>query len=151
MVAFGYLPPRDRMALAHVVQSFGKFDRKEDPAAIEALGKELASAAVFHPNRITAGAAMAALEKEEKAPPPIALPPAEDRSPGAEALRRGVADPVRAARTLARTAAWRPGPAELARIVTADAPGNGFSASAATLTAAEWGALHGELLRRTPQ
>jgi hypothetical protein len=148
MAPFAYLAPRDRMALAHHVQSLGKFPHADAPAALEALGKELASAAVFHPNRIPVSRAMGKLAAEDVAPKPIPLPAASDRSPGAEALRVAVADPVRAGRTLAATPVWRSGPADLARAATADAPANGFAVAAGTLPPAAWEALHAELTKR---
>jgi mono/diheme cytochrome c family protein len=150
MASFSNLPPRERMALAHHVQSLVKYAHKEDPAATEALSKELASAAVVHPNRIPASKAMARLVEEHREPQ-LAAPPSDDGSPGAEAFRRAIADPGRAARSLAGAPAWKSGPADLARIATAGSPGNGFSAASAGLAPAAWTALHGELSRRMTQ
>jgi len=151
MASFANLAPRERMALAHYVRTFGKYPRKDDPAAAEALAKELAGAALFHPNRIPASLAMKFLMGEYAEPAPLAAPDAGDGSPGAAAFRRAVADAARAARTLAASPAWRGGPGDLASIVTAGAPANGFSPAAALMTAGEWGALHGELTRRMPR
>ena len=53
MVSYNYLSKKDRMALAHVVQSLGSFDHgASDPKALAALEKLFASAGEVIPNRI---------------------------------------------------------------------------------------------------
>ncbi len=94
--------------------------------------------------------AMAKLEQEFKPAEPLAVDPS-DHSAGAEALRRVVADPARAARSLSGFPGWRKAPGELAAAVLNDAPADGFLVSAAALSPAEWQALHAELLKLVPQ
>lgn len=147
MASFDYLSRKDRMALAHYVQSLSTFPHGTgSPEALEALSKELAAPGEKTPNKIPVSKAMAKLEEEFHAPPPLALAP-EDHSPGAEIFRKVIHNPIRAAQTLAGSEAWRKGSAELAAAILPDAPGNGFSESAATLTAAEWKELQGVLLQ----
>jgi mono/diheme cytochrome c family protein len=147
MASFSYLSRNDRMALSHFVQSLGAFPHGTGSAeAMEALSKELATPGEKTPNRIPVSLAMARLEQEFTAARPLAVAP-EDHSPGAEIFRRTVHSPVRAAQVLAGSEKWRKGPGELADSVLPGAPANGFSMSAATLSAEEWKQLHAELLK----
>ncbi len=150
MSAFDNLSKRDRMAVAHYVQALGVFPHGTGSAeALETLSAELAAPGETTPNRIPVSMAMARLEKEFSAPPPLAVAP-EDRSPGADLLRRVIIDPSRAALVLAEGTRWRESPDRLAGSILPGVPGNGFSASTATLSAAEWQALHAALLKHLP-
>jgi mono/diheme cytochrome c family protein len=147
MASFNYLSRKNRMALAHVIQSFGAFSHPAgSPNALEALSKELAAPGEQTFNKIPVSAAMFRLEKEFVAPRPLAVAP-DDDSPGAKIFRRAIHDPIRAAQVLAGSERWRDGPAALAASILPDAPGNGFSVSVATLNAEEWKLLHAELLK----
>ena len=65
MVSYNYLSKKDRMALAHVVQSLGTFDHgANDPKAIAALEKLFASAGEVIPNRIPVARAVDVLCRE---------------------------------------------------------------------------------------
>jgi hypothetical protein len=64
MVAYTDLSRRDRMALAHVVQSFGSFSHAEDPKALAALSQSFATGTEVIPNRIPVHRAMELLAKE---------------------------------------------------------------------------------------
>ena len=146
MAPFDYLPKQNRMALAHYVQSLGGFPHGTGkPEALEALKKELAAAGGKTPNKIPVSMAMAKLEEEFTAPPPVVVSP-DDHSSGAEILRRVVIDPARAAQTLAGIASWRKGPGELAASILPDVPGNGFSVSCAALSADDWKELQAVLI-----
>lgn len=148
MSPFDYLSKKDRMALVHYVQSLGKFPHKGPGAeAMEALSKELGSAGEKTPNRIPVSMAMAKLEEEFVNPPSLAVDPG-DQSPGAEILRKAIADPSRAAQILVQSTTWRISPKELADCVVLDMPGNGFSTDSAALNMSEWQELHAELLKR---
>ena len=148
MAPFDYLSKTDRMSLAHYVQSLGSFPHGTGSlGAMDALAKELASPGEKTPNRIPVSMAMARLEGEYSAPPPLVIAP-QDRDPGTEILRRVVSDPARAARTLAGSQTWRAGPRELAQCILPDAPGNGFFVSVAMLSPAEWQLLAEELVKR---
>ena len=75
MVSYNYLSKKDRMALAHVVQSLGTFDHgASDPKAIATLEKLFASAGEVIPNRIPVGRAVTILCREYAAAQP--QPPA---------------------------------------------------------------------------
>lgn len=151
MSSFDYLPKSDRMALAHFVQALGTFPHGTgSPGSMEALSKELAAAGERTHNRIPVSMAMAKLVQEFRAPAPLSVAP-EDHGPGAELIRRVVTDPSRAAGALAGSAAWRSGPKELAASILPETPGNGFSVAIATLSPAEWQALHAELVRISPR
>jgi len=147
MASFDYFSRRDRMALAHYVQSLGAFPHGTgSPEALAAISKELAAPGETTPNRIPVTMAMARLIGEWSAPPPLA-PPAEDHSPAAEILRSVIRDQKRAAQALAASETWRKGPAELAAAIVADAPGNGFSVSSAMLSPAQWEQLYARLVK----
>lgn len=149
MASFDYLSRKARMALAHYVQSLGAFPHGiAAPEALAALSKELAAPGEKTPNRIPVSMAMAKLEQEFAAARPLAAAP-EDQSPGAEVFRRIIRNPIRAAQALAGNEKWREGPVELAATILPGAPSNGFSESAATLTAGEWKELQVELLKLT--
>ncbi len=65
MVSYNYLTKKDRMALAHVVQSLGAFNHgASDPKAIAALEKLFASAGEIIPNRIPVARAVTVLCRE---------------------------------------------------------------------------------------
>ncbi|GLH73024.1 hypothetical protein GETHLI_15260 [Geothrix limicola] len=75
MVSYNYLPKKDRMALAHVVQSLGAFDHgASDPKALANLEKLFASAGEVIPNRIPVSRAVTVLCREyaEAHPQPTA-------------------------------------------------------------------------------
>ena len=75
MVSYNYLSKKDRMALAHVVQSLGTFDHgANDPKAMAGLEKLFASAGEVIPNRIPVARAVDALCREYAEARP--LPPA---------------------------------------------------------------------------
>jgi hypothetical protein len=65
MVSYKDLSKRDRMALAHVVQSLGPFQHEpSDPKALAELEKLFASAGEVIPNRIPVGHAVDILCRE---------------------------------------------------------------------------------------
>ena len=65
MVSYNHLTKKDRMALAHVVQSLGAFDHgASDPKALATLEKLFASAGEVIPNRIPVARAVDALSRE---------------------------------------------------------------------------------------
>jgi len=151
MASFDYLSKKDRMELAHYVQSLGAFPHGTgSPAAMDDLAKDLAAPGERTPNKIPVSMAIARLVAEFRAPRPLTVPP-DDRSLGAQVFRRVVTDPVRAAQTLAGSSAWQKGANELAASVLPGMPANGFSVSAATLGAAEWQALEEEILKISAQ
>lgn len=150
MTSYDYLRARDRMALAHYVQSLGTFPHgPEDQAALDALEKQFAAAGEAVPNKIPVSMAMAKLEAESTAVPPLAPPALADGDPGARLFARVIEDKARAARTLALAASWRESASALAQVVGAETPANGFSVSVATLSLEEWRTLYDELIKVT--
>jgi mono/diheme cytochrome c family protein len=138
MAAFDFIVPADRMALVHYVRSLGAFDHgTEDAAATAALADQFRSKGVHIPNRIPVSLAIRKMVAEQRAVAPLKMPSADDRSEAAELVRRVVADPSAAARTVAATAG-RGDPTAVARAWVAGAPGNGFATALATLHADEW-------------
>ncbi|MDE2491852.1 MAG: cytochrome c [Elusimicrobia bacterium] len=152
MASFDTLPPADRFALAHYVQSLGRFDHKDDLAAEAKLldAKYHLGKMVRGPNKVSVPVVMAHMAAEYDAPGAIVLPPASDVSPGARLCRRLVADPARAADVLAQVPGWREKLDVFAETVMAGAPGNGFEPAAAVLTRARWRTFQAELAARTP-
>jgi mono/diheme cytochrome c family protein len=139
MAAFDYIPAKDRMALAHLVQSKAMFQRPpEDAAALAVLAKSFASAEEVVPNKIPVSLAMKKLIEEYVAPKALVL---------SGVAARVVSDPQRAAVWLRNSVAWRGGPKALAEAVAAQAPGNGFAVEVVGLSAAEWGTLYVEFRR----
>jgi len=75
MASYNYLSKKDRMALAHVVQSMGAFDHgASDPKAIASLEKLFASAGEVIPNRIPVARAVDLLCREYAETHPQATP-----------------------------------------------------------------------------
>ena len=141
MAAFDFIMPADRMALVHTVRSLGGFDHgTEDPKALAALADSFRSKGFHIPNRIPVSLAIRKMVKEQAIVPPLQLPFAKDKSASADLLRCAVADPPRAARTVAATAN-RSDVTAVARAWAAGAPDNGFSPAAAGLNASEWGEI----------
>ena len=65
MASYNYLSKKDRMALAHVVQSLGAFDHGvNDPKAMASLEKLFASAGEVIPNRIPVAKSISILSRE---------------------------------------------------------------------------------------
>jgi hypothetical protein len=151
MASFDYMSRRDRMALAHYVQTLGSFPHGTgNTESVIALSKELAAPGEKTLNKIPISMAMAKLKSEYRAPAPFVVDP--DSPPDssieeAQILRRIIVDEKRAAETLAVASAWRAGLKELAASLLSGAPGNGFSTSVATLSPSEWKILQ-EVIRK---
>ncbi|MBI5881977.1 MAG: cytochrome c [Elusimicrobia bacterium] len=139
MASFDHLPAKDRMALVHLVRSFASFPLpKDDPTSLQSLAKLFAASGGKVPNKIPVSRGLEFLEKEYKEPAPLKL---------SDSSRKIILDPQRAGRWLSGSTDWRKSPSALASAATANAPGNGFPPSAATLSPSAWAALHAELLR----
>jgi mono/diheme cytochrome c family protein len=141
MAAFDFIMPADRMALVHYVRSLGGFDHgAEDPKALAALADSFRSKGFHIPNRIPVSLAIKKMVKERPNVPPLQWPSVDDKSTTAGLLRFAIADPARAARTVAATVN-RNDLSAVARAWVAGAPDNGFSPAVAGLNAAEWGEI----------
>lgn len=152
MAAFDAVPPVDRFALAHYVQSLGHFDHHDDIAA------EIATLdAKYHlaegpkaPNRVAVPTIMTHMAAEFVAPPPVAMPDSRDSSAAAALRRRLVENAQRVAEVLSQTRSWRTSVDDFARVAMAGPPGNGFDPAVAALDPAQWRAFHDELVLLTP-
>jgi len=144
MVAYDYMPPRDRFALAHYVQALGDFDHGADtPAAVTALDEEHSlSEGVQRAHRVPVGAVVEKMSEEFVAVPALSLPPEKDASEGAALIRRLVLDPERAALTVHGLRGLADKPEAFAGAIIAGAPDNGFSPGVGTLTTAQWRSFH---------
>lgn len=138
MASFDYLPRKDRMALAHFVQSLGAFPHGSGKAeAVEALTKELASPGEKTLNKIPVSLAAAKLESEYRTSAPLVIGP-DSSGEEAQLLRRIIVNEQRAAETIAGLPVQRVDLKELANSLAANAPGNGFSPGIALLSPSEW-------------
>lgn len=151
MPSFDTLSVKDRFDLAHYVQSQGKFNHgKDTPAEIAALDKTFhLSGGVQQPNQVAVPVIMRHMEAEFRAPAPIPVPPASDRSEGARLVRRLVENPHRAALVLAQVPDWRKDLDALVDAVSAATPSSGFNPTAATLNKQQWASFQAELVRLT--
>ncbi len=141
MGAYDYLRAKDRMALVHYVQSLGAFSHGDNLVALEAFGKQFATAGERVPNKIPASLAEKRLREEFREPEPIRAD-----GPGAEILREEAWDLQRVALALEASQTWRTGPEALAALVLPGVPENGFRPRVATCSAEEWGRLHAALV-----
>lgn len=140
MVSYNYLRKKDRMALAHIVQSLGSFERPaSDPKALAALEKLFASAGEVIPNRIPVRLAVDRLVNEFQAAPEIQ---GIERNP---VLMGAILDPGRAGSALAGIPGWRASEQELAKGILAGLPANGFAPCVAAYTPAQWKELRAAL------
>ncbi|MEW5764701.1 MAG: c-type cytochrome [Acidobacteriota bacterium] len=141
MGAYDYLPAKDRMALVHYVQSLGSFSHGDVPEALEAFGRQFATAGERVPNKIPVTLAAARLREEFRPPEPLRA-----EGPGAEILREEAWDLARVALALQGAQTWRKSPAALAEHVLPSVPENGFRPRVAACSAEEWTILHAALL-----
>jgi mono/diheme cytochrome c family protein len=146
MASFNYLSRKDRMALAHYIQSLGAFPHGTgSPEALAALSKDLAAPGEKTLNKIPVSMAMAKLEAEYVAPPPLSAPAV----PGGYLVARMVIDRARAAQTLALAPSWKGSARALAGVIVPGTPVDGFAVSVATLGPEQWQVLYEALLTAT--
>lgn len=152
MPSFDTISPRNRFALAHYVQSLGKFDHRDDQAKeIKQIdAKYHLSQGSRSPNKVAVSVIMQHMADEYVAPPPVAVPGGSDASIGADLCRDLIADPARAAAVLSQVPDWRTRLDVFAQIAMADTPRNGFRPGVAELNQEQWQAFHDELVKRTP-
>lgn len=149
MAAYDALRPADRMALVHCVRSFAKEPLPpEDPSALDRFAKDLAQAPARIPNRVPVSFAIERLAAEGSIAPALDLPPEGLADPEARVLQEAVWDPERAARALLASGGWRDSDEELARLVAAGVPHNGFAPATLAFGAEKWRALRRELISR---
>ncbi|HEX7629307.1 MAG TPA: cytochrome c [Candidatus Methylomirabilis sp.] len=143
MASYNYLSKKDRMALAHVVQSLGAFGHGvNDPQAIAALEKLFASTGEVIPNRIPLRLAVDRLVQEFQAAPAL-----KDRD-ASPILQEAILDPTRAAQTLAGIPGWQTSERALAKALLPGLPANGFAPAVAGYSPARWKELRTGLLGR---
>jgi mono/diheme cytochrome c family protein len=143
MTSFNYLSKKDRMALAHVVQSLGAFDHGvNDPQAIAGLEKLFGSTGEVIPNRIPLRLAVDRLVQEFQAAPALKN---RDASP---ILQEAILNPTRAAQTLSGIPGWQTSERVLAKALLPGLPANGFAPAVAGYSPARWKELWTGLLGR---
>jgi len=143
MVSYNYLSKRDRMALAHVVQSLGSFEHTpSDPKALVTLEKLFASAGEVIPSRIPVGQAINHLLAEAPMAPGLGV---RDEN---SILQEAILDSTRAAQTLAGIPGWRASDQALAKGILPGLRSNGFAPAVATYSPARWKDLHASLAHR---
>ena len=152
MASFEALSPADRFAVAHYVQSLGRFDHHDNVAAEIAKvdAKYHLSEGPRGPNKVAVPTIMTRMAAEYAAPAPIAQPAAADSSAAAMLRRRLVGNAQRAAAVLSQVPDWRTSVDDFARAAMASPPDNGFDPAVAALDAAQWRAFHREIVALTP-
>jgi mono/diheme cytochrome c family protein len=140
MVSYNYLSKKDRMALAHVVQSLGAFDHgASDPKARAALENLFATAGEVIPSRIPVSQAMNHLLSESPATSGLGFPSTDP------ILREAILDSTRAAQTLAGIPGWQKDEQTLAKGILPNLRANGFAPIVASYSPAQWKALRTSL------
>lgn len=152
MGAYDTIPPKDRFALAHYVQSFGKFNHHNNfkKGKAELDQKFHLSQGIHEPNKVAVPIIMKHMESEFHAPAAVKIPPAGATGEGAILCRKMIADPVKAAEVLSQVKNWRKDMGVFAQAAMSDTPRNGFQPSVATMTKQQWQAFHDELVKITP-
>ena len=147
MASYNYLPPADRVALAHVVRAFmagPPIDSRDELMALETtyqLSKGMVRPGQI-PIRRAAGLYVAERAGAASGPASAASALVQSDDAGAKLLSASLSDPPRAMQAL--TALGRPitGPDDLMRTVTGDPVSMGFRPGVSSLTAAEWGMVY---------
>ena len=153
MASFNYLPPADRIALAHVVRSFmagPPLDSKDELMGLEStyqLSKGMVRAGQI-PVRRAAGLYVKESQARvtQSASEAAVLESSED--PGAKLLGASVDDPERAMRALASIGRTLAGPDDLMKVVTGDPASMGFRPRVATFGKPEWNSMYRYLSAR---
>jgi mono/diheme cytochrome c family protein len=153
MASYNYMPPADRIALAHVVRSYmtgPPLDSKEELMALE-MTYQL-SKGVVRPGQIPIRKAAGLYVSENGGrsarvvSEAAALASSDD--PGARLLNAAVSDPERAVRALSSLGRPITGPGDLMKTVTGDPASMGFRPAASALTPEEWESMYGYLNAR---
>jgi mono/diheme cytochrome c family protein len=153
MASYNYLPPADRVALAHVIRSFMSgppMDSKEELMALETTYQ--LSKGTVRPGQIPIRRAAGLYVHEESAAisraSSEAAALAQSQEPGAKLLTAALLDPERGMRALASLRRSITGPDDLMRAVTGDPASMGFRPGVASLNAAEWASVFDYLTAR---
>ena len=153
MASYNYLPPADRIALAHVVRSFmpaAPVDTKEELMALESTYQ--LSKGMVRPGQIPIRRAASLYVGEHSgavsaaASEAAALASSDD--PGARILSTSLRDPERAMRALSSLGRHVSSPDDLMRTVTGDPMSMGFRPAVASLSPAEWKSAYDYLTAR---
>jgi mono/diheme cytochrome c family protein len=153
MASYNYLPPADRVALAHVVRSFmagPPMDTKEELIALESTYQ--LSKGTVRPGQIPIRRAASLYVGEHSeaataaASEAAALTSSDD--PGARILSTALRDPERAVRALASLSRPVSSPDDLMRTVTGDPLSMGFRPGVSSLSPVEWKSAYDYLAAR---
>lgn len=136
MASYNYLSKKDRMALVHYVRGLGSFAHgSSDPRARAALEQLFASAGEEIPNRIPVKRAIEILIAEYR------LPELQYRCDFQTEFRSSIDDSARATRTVGQLASRATSDVDLAQLVAAQVPFNGFEVGVNSLSAERWNQL----------
>ena len=136
MASYNYLSKKDRMALVHYVRGLGSFAHgNSDARARAALERLFASAGEEIPNRIPVKRAIEILVAEYR------LPELQYRCDFQTEFRSSIDDCARATRTVGQLASRATSDVELAQLVAAQVPFNGFEVGVNSLSAERWNQL----------
>jgi hypothetical protein len=153
MASYNYMPPADRVALAHVVRSFlpaPPLDSSDELMALEAAYQ--LSKGVVRPGQIPVRRASGLYVAEraagaERIGAEVSLLASSD-DPGARILAAAAADPARAVRSLSSLAPRLSGPDDLMKAVVNDPLSMGFRPDVSSLTPADWKTAYDYLASR---
>ena len=150
MASFGYLPPRDRFALAHFIRSLTQSQPIDSPEELQALettyqlskGKSVAG-------QVPIKRALTIVIQEgvgtEKLARTLAGRISSDTDPAARLLRTVAGDPAKIAITNLHRRGAFPGLEEFIRSVSADPATAGFSPAVDRLRTEDWVMIHAYL------
>lgn len=147
MASYGYMPPRDRLALAHFIRTLAPGQPTDSPEELQALettyqlskGKNV-------PGQIPIKKSLGIVVKEKRPEVlmagKLAARLSTDTDPGAEILRDAAASLDAIAVTSLRRGDRFPDLDDFVRAVTADPQRNGFTPAVDRLPGAQWKLIH---------
>ncbi len=147
MSSYNYMPPRNRLALAHFIRTFSPGQPVDTPEELQALETTYRlSEGKAVPGQVPIKKAMAIVLREHRAEAiraeELAKRFLEDAAPGAQLLRDVAEDLHAVAVTGLRRGTAFPGLDEFVRGVTADPKLNGFTPAVNRLGGKEWNLIH---------
>ena len=153
MASYNYLPPADRVALAHVIRSFmagPPMDSKEELMTLETTYQ--LSKGMVRPGQIPIRRAAGLYVEEHSAIVSLATSEAAaiavSDDPGAKILNATLSDPERAVRALTSLSRPMSSPEDLMKAVTGDPSSMGFRAGVSSLSTAQWKSVYDYLRAR---
>lgn len=153
MSSYNYMPPGDRLALAHYVRTFAAGQPMDSPQDLQALettyqlSKGSVQAGQIPVKKATQLVLASAAPTLSAVNTAIKLIGSEERDPGAQILKRVAADEKRIVAGLYSRRGGFPALGDFIHQVTMDPLMVGFKPSATRLSEEEWSSVHGYLKR----